>query len=85
MPGLEESVRGIWNGDVNLNNGELEKQYNEYCHRLQSIKGLKLEDMESLNEKLDCVVHQVQSDLEFLHKGESVIAIIVIDCVTFMS
>ena len=30
-------MKGIWSGDVNLNDGELEKQYKEYQDRLSLI------------------------------------------------
>jgi len=38
VKGLKESVKLKWSGDVDLNDGELQEQYNKYIGRLESVK-----------------------------------------------
>ena len=38
LKGLKESVKLKWSGDVDLNDGQLQKQYEEYLNCLESVK-----------------------------------------------
>ena len=38
VKGLKESVKLQWSGDVDLNDGQLQKQYEEYVSRLKIRK-----------------------------------------------
>ncbi len=38
VPGLGDSVRGDWSGDVDLNDGRLQLMFLEYQERLEEIK-----------------------------------------------
>ena len=38
--GLAESTRGVWTGDVDFNDGALDKQYRKYNDRLHAINDL---------------------------------------------
>ncbi len=42
VSGLAESTRGIWSGDVDLNDGDVERQYKKYQDRLLVIQNLQL-------------------------------------------
>lgn len=39
---IVESVRGVWNGDVDLNDGSLQHQYEKYQQCVEAIQSLKL-------------------------------------------
>jgi hypothetical protein len=42
VPGLGESMRMEWSGDVDLNDGALQQQYTSYMNQLKFIRGLGL-------------------------------------------
>ena len=62
MKGLGESMSGRWSGDVDLNDGSLEKSYANYLQRLKEAKEIGLPprhdrpvvlaDLEILSEQL---------------------------------
>ncbi len=60
--GVEESTRGVWSDDVDLNNRSLQHSYEQYQTRLKSVQGIGLGD-------LDRVRKDVEPDLEYLHAG----------------
>ena len=73
LPGLGESVRGIWSGDVDHNNGDLQRQYTAYQERLKSIAGIQMahsSDHIELLEKLKVTCSKLSDDLNFLHSGK---------------
>lgn len=57
VAGIGESMRMKWSGDVDLNNGDLEEQYNKYIKRLDFIEGLGLNSRQA----------QLLDDLTALH------------------
>ena len=69
MPGVAESTRGVWSGDVDLNDGELDKQKELYKTRLAFIENLHATNRESLIQSLDSHFEDLQNDKEFLHSG----------------
>ena len=71
VKGLAESMKGIWSGDVNLNDGELEKQYKEYQDRLSLIMSLKLSpNRGELLGQLTSVLHWLKEDVVYLLAGK---------------
>ena len=44
MKGLKESVRMKWSGDVDLNDGSLQRDYDAYQYRLEHIKKIGLSE-----------------------------------------
>ena len=64
-------MKGIWSRDVNLNDGELEKQYKEYQDRLSLIMSLKLSPNhgEFLGQ-LTSVLRQLKEDVVYLLAGK---------------
>lgn len=67
-PGLCESVRLKWSGDIDLNDGQLQEQYSRYQQRLQitSKIGVSLHTSISAIKDLAPVLDE---DLTFLRAG----------------
>ena len=68
--GLKESVRTKWSGDVDLNDGSIEKQYNAYQTRLKEIGRIELVDVNGINDQLAALLENLTKDLEFVYSGE---------------
>ena len=68
VSGLEESLRNVWHGDVDLGTGELQVMYQKYLDRLKRIQSSSVQDMlyVLLQEKVDLV-----EDLQFVSQGKS--------------
>ena len=70
IKGLKESTKLQCSGDVDLADGSLQKQYEEYKKRLEKAK------MIALNRQLACkelekVLLDIKEYLEFLHSGNT--------------
>lgn len=59
-----------WNGDVDLADGSLQKQYEEYKKRLEKAKVIALNHQVAYQE-LEEVLLDIEEDLEFLHSGNT--------------
>lgn len=59
-----------WNGDVNLADGSLQKQYEEYKKRLEKAKVIAL-NRQVADKELEEVLLDIGEDLEFLHSGNT--------------
>ena len=73
VSGLLESMRGVWSGDIDLNDGGLDKQYENYKGRLSCIQSLKIRDAsdrDGLHTQLNTIAQQVKDDLQFLHTSK---------------
>lgn len=69
VSGLGESVKGVWTGDVDLNDGKLQLLYKKYTDRKGSILALGLPDpsdrpsvMDDLSREKKCL----EEDLSFI-------------------
>ena len=63
-------MKGIWSGDVNLNDGELEQQYKQYQDRLSLIMSIKLSsNREELLGQLTSVLSHMKEDVLYLLAG----------------
>ena len=62
--GLQESLQRQWSGDVNLNDGSLQKQYNDYINRIEQAKNLGLE-----RHQLYLLLSDFTKDLKFINSG----------------
>ena len=60
VPGLCESVQRKWSGDVDLNDGELQAEYQSYLSRLEFVSGLALGSRRERN--------TIVADLEKIHQ-----------------
>ena len=70
--GLCESVRGEWSGDVDLNDGKLQKMFSDYQNHLKWIAGLGLDDrhdIETIKQDLIEVQRRLNNDLSFINSG----------------
>ena len=69
VPGIAESTRGVWSGDVDVNDGGVDKQKTLYKTRLSLIENLCITNRESLMQSLHSHFKDLQNDKEFLHSG----------------
>lgn len=72
VKGLGESVSGRWSGDVDLNDGSLEKSYANYLQRLKEAKEIGLpprQDRPVVLADLETLSEQLSSDVAFITKG----------------
>ena len=66
LKGLKESVKLKWSGDVDLNDGQLQKQYEEYLNRLESVKKAALVP-ERASSELTHILEDTVKDLKYVH------------------
>ena len=71
---LMESMRGKWNGDVNLGDGALQMLRKEYDERLKDVRALadKEQSVENLVNKLSGYTKTISDDVIFLNEGFTV-------------
>ena len=70
VPGIAESTRGVWSGDVDLNDGDLQKQFIQYQSRLGTIRKLSLTSRQSVLQQLDLHSSRLREDEDFLHTSK---------------
>lgn len=78
VKGLWESVRGEWEGDVDLNDGLLQSFRLDFDEHIKWIEGLGLEQRKGIDAILNDLVTglaKLASDLEFIHTGCIIITI----------
>lgn len=61
-----------WSGDVDLNNGELQKQYKAYRDEISFINSLSCDDRSKLKQSIETLSERVVRDMEFAITGEFV-------------
>lgn len=69
VKGLKESVKLQWSGDVDLNDGDLQKQYSEYKNRLQSVERAGLVQDNACAD-FKSILQDLTKDLEFIQSGK---------------
>lgn len=68
--GLRESVRGCWEGDVDLGDGSLQSLFGEYQSRCAVVKNIDLNARtDHVKVNVQKVKMEIENDLEFLTKG----------------
>lgn len=68
--GLMESTKLQWSGDVDLNDGSLQKQYKAYRERLAFAAKLGLDgERTDVIGQLTQVLADISDDLDFIHSG----------------
>lgn len=73
MKGLCESTKGVWSGDVDLNNGELQKLYRDHLARLEFIDAIGVNGRAErgvLKSDLEEMLHNLVEDVEFCRNGK---------------
>lgn len=69
--GLIESTKLQWSGDVDLNDGSLQKQYEAYRKRLAFAESVGLDGEHSdVVGQLTSLTSDISEDLEFIHSGK---------------
>ena len=58
-----------WSGDVDLNDGCLQRDYDAYQQRLKQIKKIGLSDQSNVCDQLNALLDSLNIDLEFLNSG----------------
>lgn len=68
---MMESGRRVWNGDVDLGNGELQKMRQQYDDRFKLLDGLKVQGVgvANMREKIPNIIDELEADIEFLDEG----------------
>ena len=77
VKGLCESTKGLWSGDVDLNDGHLQLLFQGLQDRLQWIKGIGLKersDREAIKSDLHTAINNIATDLQFIHSGTKYLA-----------
>ena len=70
LPGLGESVRKHWSGDVDLNDGRIKLMHDAYLKRLEFAKQIGLScGLERSKEHLMHLECEIEEDLAFLSSG----------------
>lgn len=72
VKGLSESTRGVWSGDVDMNDGTLEKLFQNFSRQLKFVKSIGLGDRatgELMLSDLEQVLQDMKNYMEFLIKG----------------
>ena len=66
IPGLHESVRLEWSGDVDLNDGTLQKTYKKYRDRLKDISSIGKSSTSQTRLVLSTLQSELTEDLQYL-------------------
>ena len=72
VKGIWESTSGVWSGDVDLNDGKLQKLQQEFKQRLKWIEGIGLSKRNLPNlikDDLLTAKKYISTDLDFVKKG----------------
>lgn len=72
VKGISESVSGIWSGDIDLNDGKLQLQFDKYQQRLKFVENIGLppcHKQEQICQDLIQVDHEITVDISFITKG----------------
>ena len=70
-PALQQSVKGLWNGDADLGDGKLQELRTDYEERIKDIKNLvsPQDNVETVLIELDKVAANLETDKKFLTDG----------------
>lgn len=72
VKGIGESVSGNWSGDVDLNDGKLQLQFDKYQKRLNTVENLGLlphHKQEQICQDLRQIENELTADISFITKG----------------
>ena len=70
VKGLKESAKQQWSGDIDLNDGSLQKKYESYIKRLEMAEVVG-KNMGNARKDLADVLNDINKDLEFIQSGTS--------------
>jgi len=60
-----------WSGDVDLNDGSLQNDYDAYKCRLEQIKKIGISESNAINQ-LKTLLNSLNKDLDFLNSGRHI-------------
>ena len=69
VSGLGESVRLEWSGDVDLNDGSMQRSHEAYIQRLKFIEKIGLRERITLHPDITTLESGLKDDLVFLLSG----------------
>ena len=72
VKGLFESTKGLWSGDVDLDDAALKQKFREMCERLSFVRGLGLSSRRSvtgLKDDLRVFLEKSEEDSKFILEG----------------
>lgn len=81
VSGLGESVKGVWSGDVDVNDGKLQLLYEQYCNRRKSASLLGCPnpaDREAVIKGLCEEKKNLETDLDFISESKQLINCVII-------
>ena len=73
VKGLCESTRGVWAGDIDLNDGQLKRLYEDLQNEKKWINGIGLKDrrhQEAVRRDLSIAMNKLVTELQFVHSGK---------------
>ena len=73
VSGISESVRLEWSGDVDLNDGEIQRMREAYLNRLEFIENIGIEHRkgaDQVQQDLVTLELELKEDLSFLASGK---------------
>ena len=73
VKGLCESTKGVWSGDVDLNDQKLQRLYQEVSERVKFVSSIGINcrrDIETIQSDLAAVCDFTKIDSEFLYHGK---------------
>ena len=76
VSGLGESVRLEWSGDVDLNDGSMQRSHEAYIQRLKFIEKIGLRERITLHPDITTLESGLKDDLIFLLSGVMIITLI---------
>lgn len=59
-----------WSGDVDLNDGELQRMYATYMNRLKFVSRIGLDDRVSLLQDISTCIGELCDDIKFVSSGK---------------
>lgn len=70
-PALQQSVKGVWNGDADLGDGTLQRLRAEYDERVKIFKNLASPqmDVQKVTDDMEKVAVDLETDKQFLTQG----------------
>ena len=70
-PALQQSVKGVWNGDADLGDGVLQNLRTDYEQRIKTFKNLASPqtDVKKVVDDIEKVTVDLETDKQFLTQG----------------
>ena len=83
VKGICESTKGEWSGDVDLNDGSLQRLYQQFRGRLQWTEGIGLQqrsNRDTIKSDLNVAMQHSLNDMEFIQAGKLLLLLMWLAC-----